>query len=340
MNKKLNIQTVEELTKNELSAIENSDKLAKLSKESVRDKKIIAEFKEREKSSARALVLYERKIKYLKQVFASEILSLSERFGENSEIQNKFREVFDDDEIEFTEILSELNGVNQKLQEMAERLQSIASISKSDRDFILNKQTQTAVNANETVEDRFNRLKQEFSQKIGSSVNRKRGRPKKGEQSIVADIGLGKKPEKKVDSANEIETKFNDLFYGSPAGAVGASSALAIPQTDDSLFDFNEALNPNISLKDIMADIMSDKNDDTTFAGSFELKSEPVKEKESKKTNEKPMMTEIEMIESGYIHAPRIQKRTSNKSMAENEKKKSDFEKHFFPLSNIMRDNK
>ena len=40
--------------------------LSKLEKEHSRDKKIIAEYKEREKATARALVLYERKIKYLK----------------------------------------------------------------------------------------------------------------------------------------------------------------------------------------------------------------------------------------------------------------------------------
>ena len=74
MNKKVKKLSVEELTKNEISQIENTDKISKLEKERSKDRKIIAEYKEREKATARALVLYERKIKFLK---TSMILSRS-----------------------------------------------------------------------------------------------------------------------------------------------------------------------------------------------------------------------------------------------------------------------
>lgn len=348
MNKKFETQSIEELTKNEISAIENNDKLSKLQKESARDKKIIAEFKEREKSSARALVLYERKIKYLKQVLSNEILEISSKLGESGVVQQKFREVFDEDELEFTEILKELDDAKNKLDELVQRLNTIATITKSDRDFILNKAQQKQI-TNETVEERFNRLRQEFSQKIGSSVNRKRGRPKRGEQSIVADIGLGKKPERKVDTENEIETKLNDIFYSNPTKSGNQkvqNVASNIPQTADSLFDFNEALNPNISLKDIMADIMSDNSDETTFAEittpnlhqEYEkvlIEPEANEEKKSEKSN-------IELIESGFIniHAPHLKKKLSSNNKSQPAQKMSDFERRFLSIQNVVKENK
>ena len=66
MVKKSQTASVEELTQKEISALEANDKLSKFEKAAARDKKIIAEYKEREKASARALVLFERKLKYIK----------------------------------------------------------------------------------------------------------------------------------------------------------------------------------------------------------------------------------------------------------------------------------
>ena len=62
---KKNKVSLEDITQKEISIVEANDKLAKLEKERVRDKKIIAEYKEREKLTARALILYERKIRFL-----------------------------------------------------------------------------------------------------------------------------------------------------------------------------------------------------------------------------------------------------------------------------------
>ena len=75
MNKKSKGESIEEIMKKEISSVEVNDKLAKLEKEHARDKKVIAEYKEREKATARALVLYERKIKYLKEMLIDDILA-------------------------------------------------------------------------------------------------------------------------------------------------------------------------------------------------------------------------------------------------------------------------
>ena len=69
-------ETVEDIMKQQLSLLETSDKISKLEKESLRDKKIIQELKEREKLSARTIVLFERKLKFLKESIIADLLKI------------------------------------------------------------------------------------------------------------------------------------------------------------------------------------------------------------------------------------------------------------------------
>ena len=85
MVKKVKEVSVEEIMKKELSAVETKDKLEKLEKEKLRDKKIIAEYKEREKLSARALVLYERKIKYIKDMLIDGLLGATKEIEQTKQ---------------------------------------------------------------------------------------------------------------------------------------------------------------------------------------------------------------------------------------------------------------
>ncbi len=243
MVKKSN-ETVDDVLKKHLSMLDSTDKIAKLEKESARDKKIIQELKEREKVSARALVILERKLKFLKENVTIELLKICKNTQNITEFSNE-------------EIYDILNEINPKLLKLCNKLEEVTSISATDKAYILNKEVPLA--NKEDVGSRFDRLKANFDQKIGSSVLRKPGRPKKEDQSIVADIGLGKKVEKQIDESDETKSRLNEIFYGTPSSRAAVSN---IPQTDDALFDFAEALNPNNSLKDIMADIMEDLSSD------------------------------------------------------------------------------
>ena len=331
MNKKANKDTVEDILKKELSVVETNDKLAKLEKEKLRDKKIIAEYKEREKSTARALVLYERKIKYLKEILIEDVLKLCKTIDANKEefdalcskIMNNFvRE-------EFLGFKENLLLYTDELYEICNKLEANAAITKKDRAFISNKIVKDE-NAPTDSNSRFDRLKQEFAQKIGSSVTRKRGRPKKGEQSIVADIGLGKKVEHTVDTNEQTQNKLNDIFYNAPSSK---SVVSAIPQTEDSLFDFNEALNPNISLKDIMADLMSDKEDE-------ELKTYSEQDTKMREIEEAQNQQKIELLESGFIRNPIIKTKPTKNRTIDPIMKKPTFEKRFLSIQNIVKDSK
>ena len=239
---KKSTETVEDIMKQHLSILENSDKVLKLEKDAQRDKKIIQELKEREKVSARTIVLFERKLKYLKETIIAELLKTCK--------ENQDDNYFD---------------IENKLYDICNKIEQLSIISASDKAFILDKPVEAEQKGD--AQSRFDKLKADFNQKIGSSVLRKPGRPKKEDQSIVANLGLGKKVEKVVDSETETQNKLKDIFYGVPNSDKKLIST--IPQTEDSLFDFAEALNPNNSLQDIMQDIIGESESEfTTFLPS------------------------------------------------------------------------
>lgn len=291
MVKKSNNSSIEELTQREISAVDKADRLSKLERDAVRNKRLIEGYKEREKTSARALVLYERKIQYLKELVIKSILNTC---GGMDKTKIKFEESLKDVKNEqareqLSEYINDLSSFESDLYDICNKFESTATISKQDRDFISNVKPKEEPNPND-LNSRFERLKLEFEQKIGSSAYRKRGRPKREEQSIVAEIGLGKKLEKQVEEQTEVEDKIKDIFYTAPKNK-GATSD--IPQTNDSIFDFNEALNPNISLKDIMNEIMSEKpEEEKKVYGTDE---------DFERVNNLSNMSRAELLESGFI---------------------------------------
>ena len=187
--KKNNNISLDDITKKEISIVEANDKLSKLEKEKLRDKKVIAEYKEREKATARALILYERKIKYLKEtavenllLVCSEIAKTKEDFSERaSKISSDF---IRNDMLEYKDTYAFFEN---KIYDVCNLLEKNAILSNEERDFIANRKRETTV-PEDDIQSRFDRLKQEFSQKIGSSVTRKRGRPKKRVNKVLLRI--------------------------------------------------------------------------------------------------------------------------------------------------------
>lgn len=328
MNKKSKSVSLEDMTKKEISIVDANDKIEKLEKEKLRDKKIIAEYKEREKATARALILYERKIKYLKETSIDALLGLSKAISEG---KDKFADTCSKLSSEYIKsTMAEYKDMfvlyENRVYDICNALEKNAIITNDERAFISNKKKEKKEEPMD-MQSRFDRLKQEFNQKIGSSVTRKRGRPKKGEQSILADIGLRNKVEKQIDETQNTQNKLNEIFYEAPT--VQKSSVQAIPKTEDSLFDFEEALNPNLSLKDIMADLMTEKQEDVI-----------VYDENVRKIEEAKRQSDIEMIESGFIRNPVLQNKNIKNKTIDPTMKKPTFEKRFLSIQNICKDTK
>ncbi len=307
--------SISNITENELSLVSEKAEIEKLNKELNKNKRAIDEYKEREKSSARALILYERKIHYLKQKSIDEILNLCHKLESSIETENFKNSNFTYD------------SVIDKLYDICNLIEQNAGITNEDRAFISNK-PMPEKSVSTDVNSRFARLKQEFNQKVGESVNRKPGRPKKADQSIVSDIGLGKKIKDKEEIDIETKAKLNEIFYETPKNTSVMSN---IPLTEDSLFDFSEALNPNISLKDIMADLMEEKQDEPVKTYSkvniSELSKNNVKEEQSHRSK-------ADMLESGIISTIKFKPISNNKENIQKEIKTE--EDKFFSLGRFF----
>lgn len=330
MVKKSQTASVEELTQKEISALEANDKLSKLEKSSARDKKVIAEYKEREKASARALILFERKLKYLKTTMIEDLLKLCSVIDDTkTQYEDRCSKVYNAEmKADLLTYKDNYTLFANEIYNICNKVEASASISNEDRAFISNKQVSTASNSSDS-KSRFDKLKEQFNQKIGASVMRKPGRPKKEDQSVVSDIGLGKKVEKKIQETDDAKNRLNDIFYNAPTSKNVVSN---IPETSDSIFDFNEALNPNISLKDIMSDIMAEKPEEEVKQYSAE--SQKVSEIQRAENQSK-----IELLESGFIRTPMVKRGIvkTEKLIAEEKKPKPTFEKRFFSIQNITK---
>ena len=135
----------------------------------------------------------------------------------------------------------------------------------------------------------------------------------------------GAKVEKQVDEVETSAEKINDLFYVAPENKNVVSS---IPKTESSLFDFDEALNPDMSLKDIMEDLMSEKQEDVK-----------VYDENVRKIEESRHQSDIELLESGFINPRKLSsvKTVENKTI-DNVKRKPTFDRRFLSIQNIVKD--
>ncbi|MBQ8452026.1 MAG: hypothetical protein IJ538_04570 [Clostridia bacterium] len=329
---KKNSINIEEITRHELSTVETNDKLAKLEKESLKNKKIIDEYKDREKATARALIIYERKVRWLKETLVNELL-------DSCKTIDKFSDAFnvDCERAGVSDTVkrhsADLKVVEEKLYEICNKLEANAIITQSDRDFISNKKPPKPKKAEGDMDSRFDKLRTEFDQKIGKSVLRKPGRPKKQDESIVASIGLGHKPGKKIEQDESVKEKLNKIFYDAPTKNKKAVAS-TIPESSDSVFDFDEALNPNVSLKDIMADLMTEKEDEIKVHSNTSIQNE-IKEAQNK--------TRAELIESGFLRNPTFKQKTTAPAQTEIKKetpKKATFEQKFLSLQDVFDETK
>jgi len=226
------------LTDSEIALSKQAERIEKERKENERLNKELDEYKKKEKSSSRLLVLSERKAKYLEQTTRSKcaieidrLARLVEKWdGFFNELSNKYDEVDKEKLEEFKEELSKtIDGMIEmerifKTEGGSEPVQE--HLSEVNRLNVLRKKKDNE------LDQRFSKLVMEFNMKIGDNATRGRGRPKKQDSLNMKDI------EKKLN-----KPKKKDKIVYPPVGENG--------------FDFEEALNPTDSLEDIMKDLLN-----------------------------------------------------------------------------------
>ncbi len=330
--------SIEWVTEKVLSADELEGKIFKLEKEKEKNKKLIEQYKAREKSTARALILYERKIAYIKSTTIHEISSLCKKLQieKNRYLQACENLMSSSTRNQFKGYAGVLDAYLDEFKKICEELELNSAISNPEREFIAGKNendTETnEIKVEKETDDlslRFAKLQKEFNEKVGQSVLRGRGRPKKAEQSIVSDIGLNKSG-KNIQAHDDTMQKLNEIFYETPKSANVVSN---IPNTPESLFDFDEALNPNLSLKDIMDDLMEKRPE-----GTEEKYFNHIEKNQTQSREERDLKRErIEKLEAGIFQTPIFKEKVINKTVPEPEPAKAPtFEDRFMPFKNIM----
>lgn len=246
------------MTESEITASHQRERIEQLKKENEKLSAEIAALKRKGKASARAITLAERKAKHIQDITKSRCAIEIDRLVRISE---RFSEMFDRLEAQDREMLeefnNELNAAINTLHHLGEYIEDRKPLSDAEKNYISEKNRVSLDDAvNSDLDERFNKLVSEFKLKIGDSVNRGRGRPKKAEQSMLVEVNKviedKKQDELSDQEKQEVIEKLNKIFY-----SVQPSDQPAQKKTkkNSDVFDLDEALNPTESLADIMKDL-------------------------------------------------------------------------------------
>lgn len=245
------------MTESEITASQQRERIEQLKKENDKLVSEINNLKRKDKASARAITLAERKSKYIQEITKSRCAIEIDRL---TRLSDRFSSLFDKLEAEDQERLesfnADLKAAISTLSNLGEYIEDRKPLSSAEKNYISEK---SRISLNDAVksdlDDRFNKLKSEFKLKVGDSASRGRGRPKKADQSILVEVNRvieeKKQAEEEEQERQDVLEKLNEIFYTvKPTEQSKKKKA----KNKDS-FDFDEALNPTESLADIMKDL-------------------------------------------------------------------------------------
>ena len=213
----------------------------------------LANLKKREKLVTRALVLADRKAKYIETTMrtrcAIEVDNLM-RFSE------KWHEFFDDLSAKYApEDKEELEKFDEEIKLMIDSISDIknAATALTETEIAYKAEASRIKSKPKSVDDRFRQLCNEFDMKVGENATRKPGRPKKNTgnkkvDEIIDELEYGKietKPKKQRQLISSVVNK-------------KIAKVSNVPKTEDSIFDFDEALNPTEDLETILSELLKD----------------------------------------------------------------------------------
>lgn len=245
------------MTESEITASKQRERIEELKKENEKLSSELAVLKRKDKASARAITLEERKSKYIQEITKSRCAIEIDRLTRLSERFSKLFDKLESEEKRALESFNEdLSATIATLSSLGEYISDRRPLSDAEKNYISEKTRISLTDAVKSdIDSRFDKLKNEFQLKIGDSATRKRGRPKKSDQSILVEVnrvaGEQIKEEMSEQEKQEVLDKLNEIFY-----AVKQPEIKKKAKSKDA-FDFDEALNPTQSLADIMKDLQN-----------------------------------------------------------------------------------
>lgn len=243
------------LIETQLKISNQEDEIDSLKKQLENKELELANLKKREKLVSRALILADRRAKYIENNTRTRCAIEIDNLVQFSVKWNKFFNDLNDkynpeDKQELENFDKELKLMINSLTDMKDR-----TIALSDPEKAYDSERKRILGTEKSVDDRFKKLCDEFDMKVGENASRKPGRPKKNTgnkkiDEIIDELENGKpvtvspKPNKPLIS-NIVNKKI--------------AKVTNIPKTEDSLFDFDEALNPTEDLETILSELLGDE---------------------------------------------------------------------------------
>ena len=229
------------MTDSEIALTSQAQQLEKIREEKEKIEKELEEYKNKEKSISRLLVIAERKARYLETTTRSRCAIEIERLAR---LCDKWDEFFDGlsekyekiDKEKLNEFKKELGATIDNMLQMEDSF-SDSPLTEAEKSHIaeINRLNVVKEKKKGDLSDRFDKLVLEFNMKIGDNATRGRGRPKKGENVNIKEI---------QNKQSKSSTQRPKPIY---------------PAKGDSDFDFDEALNPVDSLEDIIKDLIGEE---------------------------------------------------------------------------------
>lgn len=283
--------TLQELTELELLKLEMEEKVASYEKEISKYKKNIANLKRKDRLFSKAISLCESKITKTKDNSLNSLLFLCENI---KEVKNNYLDVLyelksKDDRENFSVFEKEFEDIITTIYDICNKIEDDSTFTKLDREVISNKFEMSDL-ANVDDDPNFNKLADEFRKNIMMrKTSKERAKEEKANNFYEIENEDSDNSENEVlynsEYYNEqmmVKNKFNKIFYETPTENNQVTSNIA----GNGLFDFNEALNPTLSLSDIMNDLMGDEEDgDDDDLDSILPPKKEVKKEEPKKSN-------------------------------------------------------
>ena len=237
----------------QLKLAEQREKITNLERELKDKEKEIQELKKREKLVSRALILADRKAKYIEStaktrcaIEVDNLARFSEKWNEFfKSLENKYN---DSDKKELESFDEELKMVIKSLCEMKDVVSPI-----TEPESVYDSERKRISSIPKTVDDRFKKLCNDFDMKVGENATRKPGRPKKNTGNKKVDEIIDELEYGKIEQKQKVQKPLIHSVVNKKIAAVSN-----VPKTEDSIFDFDAALNPTEDLETILSDLLGD----------------------------------------------------------------------------------
>lgn len=250
------------MTESEIKASHQREQIEELERQNAKLCEEVATLKKKDKLQSRALTLEERKSKYIQDVTKSRCAIEIDRLTRLSERYSALFDKLDaQSQQQFADFNDELDSAIKTLSNLTDYIEDRKPLSDAEKNYISEKERISLSDAVKSdIDSRFNKLVNEFKVKVGDTALRRRGRPRKEDQSILVEvnrtINQKRAEEMSEKEKQEVIEKINDIFYNvQPNNAQDKVKPKRKKKKDNGVFDFDEALNPTESLADIMNDL-------------------------------------------------------------------------------------